>query len=1419
MEQSLLEQLRAILLEENMMNKTYITLTILIFSCSCFAYFTTEYAVVDSISEEWQQAGINELPEADMELTIDNSYDINSVIEELGVIGGIYEAYLPSSDNIIRIRLVEGEYSLNENLILRSYVILSGNYMFERDGDRDERTVLNFNITGTNHNLKNCIEVHGENNQYMITTVGIEDIWINRLDSGSSNHVEESHQGNNISFSYAENCWVYGVESHEPIKHHIQIGMSNHIEVFGCYLYEAQFHGEGGYGYGVAIDYGSTHCLIENNIFNKCRHAMIVQNAAYYNVYGFNYVHKGKQTTIDNSNLPGVIRWLLNTCIPGDFIGDICCHGESSYENSLPAGDGYRGPFSNLFESNICSAMWVDSFHGKNRKFNTFFRNRSKRYGMSIWDELPDIVGDYYSTRQTKQITINNYLKSRMHWTDTWEIQFIGYTASTLALLLQQYGISATGFYLTFAFLEEYADLTRGRWFDKKPFEKNSIVKRKNFWGQYYTRTWSDNHYGTSSAAWNDDSYYLPERPDFLTNEELFNFPFHPKNDSTNPAQLRYCNGSKKTFSRYDNSNYYSINYFTTDIIVPDDIPPYLLDNGNIIIPEGQALYIYPGVNMQFRNDKGMNVYGHLEAIGDENNYITFTNFSDDEWKSIAFYGTGNSVLKYCIFENGNGSIQEDMGGAIYVEQNSEIIIDSCHFRNNWAWFGGAVTLNNADITISNSVFENNESYFNGGAIWALESAPSLVNNIFHHNEASWGGALKIQNNPTNTPLILGNLFYLNSATKGGAINLYQVPEILLVNNTFIYNNATNYGGIYADESSSVFINNILWENNDGSDNIEIKSEDNGSISLYNNIIQGGGDGVEGVIIYELNTLNQNPCLYNNNGQLYSISSSSPAFNSGLNTVNIHDLTGNSIQFPSTDIYNNPRISSTEIDLGAVEAYDFGIFVEDQNINFGYINPDGPFSIEIKIQNISTSHSLDNINCYISSNIFNYVEILDYPTSINAESYDFITMKFAPTKMYTNYEGQITIQSDDLYFPEIILPISFYTGFHGGWNWVAFPFEGLQTEEVFDALNPFGVSIVSDIGYMAYDASNNEWIYYGLDNLENNKCYKVWMSYSPSSYEIENLGTHAYTSITLYPEQDNWVGYWLTNSQNIDDAFGDDFEKVISVRSERWYYGPIPVDPDRGDPTDPIRPSSTMRALHYGRGYVVRVNETIESFDWNYSGNIFDNDTIEKPINFTYEEKSDYEVIDIIGLDDNIIEIGAYIDTTCVGAAVITDSMAQILVYIDENVREGSVIEFELISSNRERHKINNYFVYNFNTNHFEEGRVITNRQLYNLVTLENNQEDIPKQVILKGNYPNPFNPDTTISFSIPEYCKVNLSIYNIKGQKVKTLIHTVLEKGSHDVVWNSHDSNGKSVASGVYFYKLKVNGKDKATRKCLLLK
>lgn len=96
--------------------------------------------------------------------------------------------------------------------------------------------------------------------------------------------------------------------------------------------------------------------------------------------------------------------------------------------------------------------------------------------------------------------------------------------------------------------------------------------------------------------------------------------------------------------------------------------------------------------------------------------------------------------------------------------------------------------------------------------------------------------------------------------------------------------------------------------------------------------------------------------------------------------------------------------------------------------------------------------------------------------------------------------------------------------------------------------------------------------------------------------------------------------------------------------------------------------------------------------------------------------------------------------------------------------------------------------------------------------------ETIPSRFALHPNMPNPFNPITRILFDLPARDEVKLEIYDVTGRLVRTLQHGALTAGRHDFVWNGDDQGGRSVASGVYFYKLSTSDKN-ATRKMLLIR
>jgi len=198
-----------------------------------------------------------------------------------------------------------------------------------------------------------------------VQNIGIEKLKITRLDNGKPSN-DPWENGSNINFAYAVNCWIKGVEMNSTCRHHILISNSAHIEISGCYIHDAKNIGDGGYGYGVALQRATCFSLIENNSFKKLRHAMLVQGGANSNVFAYNY---------SEENIGQTTKIRLGVEITIEFEPpDICLHG--------------RYPFANLFEHNSVCEIKADKKHQKgdinNGPFNAFMRSYSRNAALTL---------------------------------------------------------------------------------------------------------------------------------------------------------------------------------------------------------------------------------------------------------------------------------------------------------------------------------------------------------------------------------------------------------------------------------------------------------------------------------------------------------------------------------------------------------------------------------------------------------------------------------------------------------------------------------------------------------------------------------------------------------------------------------------------------------------------------------------------------------------------------------------------------------------------------------------------------------------------------------------------------------------------------------------------------------------------------
>lgn len=842
------------------------------------------------------------------------------------------------------------------------------------------------------------------------------------------------------------------------------------------------------------------------------------------------------------------------------------------------------------------------------------------------------------------------------------------------------------------------------------------------------------------------------------------------------------------------------LNLSATIINIPADQPT--IQGGINVAVDGDTILVQPNTYYENIDFIGKNItVASLFLTTQDTTYISQTIIDGNQNGSVVVFENNEdstAVLTGFSLINGSGTFTSQSpggfdyysGGGIYCLEASPQInnlkITNCTSND----FGGAIMLISSNSNLYNLYLYSNASHRGGGICYYLECNSQLSNCIIINNTANVGGGVCFWG---STSVIINNLIINNNTVEQAGGGIYGIMGLTLtIQNTEINNNVSGYraGGICLDStplflvnstinSNSAFIaggmylhystaslENVLFSNNNAIDNGGAIHCNSGNEAILNNVT------------FTCNTAYNGGAIYNHDNAIITLNNVSvrdnqaTKFGGGIYSASFSEIIFNENE--RSNIYTN-HAGYLGMDIYFDQSINTEIFVD----TFTVFEPDDYFiysenNIPYDIQN-SVIDQVD-VDLFVSPNGSNDNSGLSTEFPLKSISYalaKIITSETQP-RTITLTNGMYSSTNTDENFPINIKGHLTITGC-------------TQDSVIIDAESNNTV-----IGFV-YDTNcslNNITLKNGHTDLEGGGIFSIYSQFELKNVTISNNHSNQYgggifcnlSEIDLYKvllhnnTSDNGGGgiFCWYNDMNIVN--------VTMVNNSSNFGGAILCHFD----SNPIIVNSILwnnspEAI-YLSDYELPCSITITNSDIQGGENgIYSNSCVVNWLENNIDEDPIFNnsVEDLFTLSSN---------SPCIDSGIaFFEWENSIIIDLDENDYVGSAPDMgydEYGMSN-----INDDFL----INNFDS--------------------------ILLNNYPNPFNPTTTISFSIPVDSKVDLSIYNIKGQKVKMIIHDQYEKGNHSIVWNGIDDKGKFVSSGVYFYKLLVNGKTVSTKKCMLLK
>ena len=339
------------------------------------------------------------------------------------------------------------------------------------------------------------------------------------------------------------------------------------------------------------------------------------------------------------------------------------------------------------------------------------------------------------------------------------------------------------------------------------------------------------------------------------------------------------------------------------------------------------------------------------------------------------------------------------------------------------------------------------------------------------------------------------------------------------------------------------------------------------------------------------------------------------------------------------------------------------------------------------------------------------------------------------------------------------------------------------------------ISLISAIANNVQQIKGTEGVYIlnnpfsSLAALTDGKAYSILMS-SPANWTVSGAPIPVSTPIPL---SDGWnlAAYFPTTPLVVTEAMSSISEWLIQVKGTDGVY-------------IPGNPYSTLTTMYPGKGYWIKINgahnliypEPARTRDSSLS-------------HVTQNQVKDEEQVRILSNSltllarCNAAEEGDYLLARVEGELrgkekfISPEGFPAVLMQVYTEM-SGEEISFSLLKPDGSEIVLATTLI-------SEPGAILGDYPEFVVLESTSMEDQVILPTQLKGCYPNPFNPSTTIVFSIGEETQVNIDIYNLKGQKVRHLTSESFSRGEHKLLWDGKDDQGRKVASGIYFAEMRT--------------